>query len=241
MINIMKNTHYYNKINKRLLLSCFISSLALGCAHTHKDPLKTQTEEISPNNESFNKPIRYENIKYEGSLWEPEGDLSELFINPIARKIGDIVTIKISEKASAFNKADTDTERESSLTASVGGDWNWVKKLIGSTSGSIKREFAGKGTTNRSGNLIAEITAMVTEVLPNGNLRIRGSRDVTVNNEKQLIILTGIIRPRDISTNNVIESSRIANAKIAYNGAGVLQETQSMGWVSRALNWVRPF
>ena len=85
------------------------------------------------------------------------------------------------------------------------------------------------------------MTARVVEVLPSGNLRIVGSREVTVNHERQFITLYGIIRPRDVSANNVIESSYIADARIVYSGSGIVNDRQRPGWMSNIVNNIWPF
>ena len=157
-------------------------------------------------------------VNHEGSLWRENGLFSDMFKDAKAWKVGDIVTIRILESSSATNKANTKTGRASSLEAGVDTlfgveDWyqdhvlDWYSDKypkidpFGSPSvkGSMKSDFDGSGTTTRSGDLNAFMTARITEVLPNGNYRIVGTREVMVNNENQLIILSGVIRPRDIS------------------------------------------
>jgi flagellar L-ring protein precursor FlgH len=182
-----------------------------------------------------------------------DGPLNELFINPTARRVGDIVTIEIVESAEASNEADTSTERSSSLSWTLEklfgmedkypittGSHPWYNPFS-SLKGSMADSFDGKGATTRKGALTADITAMVTDVLPNGNLKIKGSREVTVNNERQYITLTGIIRPKDISTDNIVKSTRISEARIAYSGAGMITDRQKPGWLATILNKVSPF
>ena len=89
--------------------------------------------------------------------------------------------------------------------------------------------------------MLASITATVTEILPNGNLRIVGSRHLMVNNERQFITLSGIIRARDISPDNVVRSTSISDAKIAYSGVGIIDERQRPGWLANLINWIWPF
>lgn len=188
--------------------------------------------------------------KEDGSLWQDNGPLSELFIDTKARRAGDIVTIKIVESSSATNKASTNTGRKSSIAGSVENFFNLEKRYpatkpffnpFGKVKGELDSNFDGSGTTKRSGDLTAFITARVVAVLPNGNLKIQGTREVKVNNEKQLIILSGIIRPRDISPGNVILSTYIADAKIEYSGSGVIHDRQRPGWMVRILDIVWPF
>jgi flagellar L-ring protein precursor FlgH len=195
-----------------------------------------------------------------GSLWQARSSFNGLFIDTKARNIGDIVTVEIDESAKATNKANTETERSSGLEAGIEKlfgveDW-WQNEILPDVSdkwpkldpfgnpsvkGYLKSDFEGDGSTSRSGNLSAFITCRVMEVMPNGNLKIVGTREVMVNHENQLIILSGVIRPRDISDTNVILSTFISDAKIAYSGSGVVDDRQRPGWLANLLNNVWPF
>ena len=199
-------------------------------------------------------------VDNDGSLWQVRSSLNGMFIDTKARNIGDIVTVEIDESAKASNKANTETGRSSSLEAGIEKlfgieDW-WQNQILPkisddlpridpfgnpSVKGSMKSDFAGDGATTRSGTLSAFITCRVVDVMPNGNLKIVGTREVMVNNEKQLIILSGIIRPRDISDENVIMSTFISDAKIAYSGSGIVDDRQRPGWLANLLNNVWPF
>jgi flagellar L-ring protein precursor FlgH len=196
----------------------------------------------------------------DGSLWQVRSSLNGMFIDTKARNVGDIVTVKIDESAEASNKANTDTERTSSLEAgieklfgledwwqnqilpNIKGDWPRIDPFGNpSVKGNLKSKFKGDGETTRSGTLSAFITCKVVDVMPNGNLKIVGTREVMVNHENQLIILSGIIRPRDISDQNVILSTFISGAKIAYSGSGIVDDRQRPGWLANLLNDVWPF
>jgi flagellar L-ring protein precursor FlgH len=89
--------------------------------------------------------------------------------------------------------------------------------------------------------MTTKMTATVTNVLPNGNLMIQGMREVVLNDEQQIIVLTGIVRPQDVSQDNTVLSTYIANARIEYTGSGVVTERQSPGWADRILTTVWPF
>ena len=196
----------------------------------------------------------------DGSLWQARSTFNGLFIDTKARNIGDIVTVKIEESAQAKNSANTETERSSGLEAGIdnlfGIEQWWQNEILPdvdenipkidpfgnpSVKGSLKSDFKGDGETSRSGNLEAYITCRVVDVMTNGNLKIVGTREVMVNNENQLIILSGVIRPRDISDTNVILSTFISDAKIAYSGSGVVDDRQRPGWLANLLNNAWPF
>ena len=199
-------------------------------------------------------------VNHEGSLWRKNGLLSDMFKDAKAWNVGDVVTIRILESSSATNKANTKTGRTSSLEAGIDTlfgveDWyrdevlDWYSSKLPkpdpfgnpSVKGSMSSDFDGSGTTTRSGDLSAFMTARITEVLPNGNFRIVGTREVMVNNENQLIILSGVIRPRDISSDNIVESTFISDAKIAYSGTGIIDDRQRPGWLANLLNTIWPF
>lgn len=186
----------------------------------------------------------------DGSLWDDRGGLSEMFANVKARRIGDLITIRIVESSKASNSASTTTDRDSSLTAGIGSFFNAEKRFpsdqpffnpFSSVSGSIVSEFEGTGATQRSGALNAYMTARVVDILDNGNLIIEGNREVRVNAENLMITLTGMIRQRDISADNVIQSTYIADARISYSGSGVINDKQKPGWLTRILDKVWPF
>jgi flagellar L-ring protein precursor FlgH len=185
-----------------------------------------------------------------GSLWSDQSDFGNLFTNPKARRVGDIVTVRIVESSSATNKASTQTGRSSSVSASVDGFFGLENKYSANSpffnpfsrvAGGLESDFDGSGTTKRSGDLTAIITARVMDILPNGNLIIMGSREVMVNREKQEITLSGIVRPRDVSAENVVLSTYISDAKIAYSGSGIINDRQRPGWLARAIDVVWPF
>ena len=187
-----------------------------------------------------------------GSLWPGETLRNTLFQDPMARHVGDTVTIIISEKTSATREATTSTSRSSSadigITKFLGFPMHFglKGKMKGgdfdpSVAGEYETAFEGEGTTTRSGELTAQLTARVVEVLPNGNLVIEGRKETLVNNELQYIVLSGIIRPEDISPQNTIASAYIADARIEYSGKGVITDEQRPGWLRRILDHVWPF
>lgn len=186
----------------------------------------------------------------DGSLWLEDAPLIAMFADQKARTVGDIVSIKIAESSAATNKASTATDRSSSLNASVDAFFNAEKSFpvdhpffnpFAKVAGGIESEFEGTGTTRRSGDLNAYISALVTQVLPNGNLVVAGSREVLINNENQIIQLTGVVRPRDINAKNQVLSTYVADARISYSGTGVVNDRQKPGWLTNIIMKVWPF
>lgn len=188
----------------------------------------------------------------DGSLWHDNissVSRTNLYGDYKARIVGDILTIQIVESSSAKNNADTKTDRGSSIGAGVGAFLGAQNRYspdasfnpFGEIRGYMDSEHKGSGTTSRSGNLKAYISTRVVEVLPGGSLRIFGSREVTINHEKQIISITGIVRPKDISYENVVLSTYVADAKILYSGVGVVNDKQQPGWFHRVMDAVWPF
>jgi flagellar L-ring protein precursor FlgH len=184
------------------------------------------------------------------SLWGGGGGLVEDFR---ARRVNDLLTINVSENISGSGAADTNAGRTSTLDASVTGflgaplnlnlpnlygNGNTFSPTVG---GSMTDDFKGTGSTNRTGKIVGTITARVTEVMPNGTLSVESRKEITINNEKQVLILRGLVRPEDISVSNTLASSKVADAQIYLVGDGVLQEKQRQGWLVRILDGVWPF
>lgn len=188
--------------------------------------------------------------RYEGSLWEEKG--SSFYMDDTARRINDIVTIEIDELSDASQQVSTKTSRDSSIVAKItkflgspldfGLDhfWGKDKPFSPEIESSAKSAHSGSGKITGSGKLIASITAKVIEVMPNGNLIIEGRKEVTIEKEKRFIILSGMVRPEDIEFDNTVSSSKVADARIEYTGAGVISDKQSPGIFHRIFDWVYP-
>ncbi|MDO9067796.1 MAG: flagellar basal body L-ring protein FlgH [Deltaproteobacteria bacterium] len=183
-----------------------------------------------------------------GSIWQASSSgITEDFK---ARRRGDIITVVITETASASKAAKTDTSRGSSISAGIPNfmgleaagmlknNFGDLSKLL---SASADSTYSGSGSTSRQENLNATITARVVDVLPNGNLQIEGRRNVKVNQEDQEIILEGTVRPRDVGQNNTVNSIFVADAKISYSGRGIISDRQSPGWLMNIIDKIWPF
>lgn len=195
--------------------------------------------------------LEKEDPSLNSSLWR-ETEYRDLFKDLRAYQVGDLVTVNIVETSRASKKADTKTARQSSINAGIINALGWEGKVgkigvpaefdnVAMFKASMKNDFSGSGETSRNETMTASITARVMEVTPNGNLFIKGTRHVKVNNENQIITLTGMIRPVDISPDNTLLSSYIADARIAYSGKGVVSDKQRPGWLMRIVDHVWPF
>jgi len=216
-----------------------VNLLLCGCV--------TQTAEIkSP---AFDQQLPKPQTDYSsGSIWQAHS--VGLTDDYKARRKGDIVTIVITETASASKAAKTDTGRASTVNAgipnfmgleSLGMIKNNFADLSKLINASVSSKYAGSGSTSRNETLNATISAKVVDVLYNGNLLIEGRRNVRVNNEDQIIIIDGTVRPVDIGPDNVVNSIYIADAKISYSGKGIISERQSPGWLMNFVDKIWPF
>jgi flagellar L-ring protein precursor FlgH len=187
-----------------------------------------------------------------GSLWQEENGRAYLYEDLRAMRVGDILTIKIVENHKGSKSADTTAERDSTIQTSLAGTAVGYIGIPGIRLGgearrglgidaSATNKFGGKGATSREGTLTGTMSVVVTEVLPNGDLRVEGRREVTVNSEKQMMTIGGLVRRVDVDTKNTVLSTAIADAKIVYSGLGVLDDVQRPGWLVRILDWVSPW
>lgn len=152
-----------------------------------------------------------------------------------ALNVGDVLTITLAESTRASKNAETKIKKDNDIslpepTILGKGDFG-----IG-TSLKNERDFKGKAEADQSNSLNGNITVTVTEVLPNGVLRIRGEKWLSLTNGDEYIRLTGMVRPQDIQPDNTVASNRIADARIAYGGTGDFDQANQMGWLARFFN-----
>ena len=230
---------------------CVAVASLLGCSGL-KDARDIKAGTMPPKYYASKEP---EPTISNGSLWN---DAASLYEDKKARRVNDLITILITENTTASNTASTDATRDSTANYAVANLFGaktdfgiqalpLIKKMYPglqftpTASGNSTSAFAGKGDTARKGTLTATITAKVVEVLPNSNMVIESRKEVIVNNDKQIIVIKGIVRPDDISTANTVISANVADAQIYLVGDGVLDDKQSQGWLVRALDSVWPF
>lgn len=167
------------------------------------------------------------------SLYE-EGNFRPLTADNKAYRVGDVLTVQVVENAAAAVNADTATRRNNDVSAGLSRAHTPPISIGVGTSG----EFDGGGKTSRTGKLLAQLTVSVTQVLSNGDLMVAGEQLLLINDEQQRINIEGRVRPQDITDNNVVLSSRIANARITYVGDGELAERQKPAWWRKLLDWL---
>ncbi|MDX1801558.1 MAG: flagellar basal body L-ring protein FlgH [Marinobacter sp.] len=158
-----------------------------------------------------------------------------LYGDTIALNVGDVLLVSLEESTRASKTANSEIKKDNSI------DLNDATILGRSglgllTNPSMNRDAKGEAQADQSNRLAGNITVTVTEVLPNGVLRIRGEKWISLTNGDEYIRLTGLVRPQDISPDNTVSSNRIADARIAYGGTGDFDQANQMGWLARFFN-----
>lgn len=159
-----------------------------------------------------------------------------------ARRVNDLVTIRVVESITASGSADSSISKAANASASLPGLFGLESKLpslidpanLASTKSSTG--FKGNGTTTRAGELTAVVTGRVSDVMPNGDLFVESVREIEINGDRQVVVLTGVVRVTDISPGNVVLSTSLGQLQIRYFGRGLMKDSLSPGWLIRVLN-----
>jgi flagellar L-ring protein precursor FlgH len=159
---------------------------------------------------------------------------SDLLLDHRARRIGDLVTVQITESIAATGSADSNLGKASQSDGKL--PWPIPSRFSKALQSSSDTKFTGNGTTSRAASITAIMSVRVTEQLPNGDLAIEGLREIVINGDRQFVTLSGIIRTSDIAAGNVISSAFIADLRIKYFGQGFMKDNLSPGWLMRFLN-----
>ena len=174
------------------------------------------------------------------SIWAEDESTSQ-YTNEKNFKVGDIITILLAENTSAVTNAGTNTNAREDLSFSINHTIDKLANVIGkntSLTGSAQNKYAGDGSTTRSSKLVSVVSCRVIEILSNGNLKIAGTHSLSINQEEQQILISGVIRSKDVSLDNTIVSSKVAQAQVSVKGKGMVEEAQSPGWITRFFNWI---
>lgn len=167
----------------------------------------------------------------DGRIFRDERQFS-LFQDVKARQVGDILTVQLVESTSGQKQADTSIEKSTSNSATA-------PMLLDNTLDDLavelnsESEFSGEGASSQSNKLNGSITVIVTQVMPGGNLVVQGEKWIGINQGDEYVRLQGIVRPEDVSADNIVTSTKIANARISYGANGAVAEANSVGWLSR--------
>lgn len=215
------------------VLSLLFVSLGLSGCFSNKKPEPDDPAYAPTIAASMSVPQRTE-----GSLYQDVYGLN-LFDDRKAHFVGDVITVTLSERTVSRKSSGVATGKKSSVEFNAGpllGDNPTFKGRELTTELEQDRTFDGSADADQSNSLQGNITVTVAEILPNGNLIVRGEKWITLNRGDEFIRISGMIRPDDIAPDNTILSTRLANAKISYSGTGELANSSSMGWLSRFFN-----
>lgn len=231
------NSHR-NCITLALLLMGVVLS---GCATSPKSTIAQGFEASRPTYYSPPPP-------QSGSIFQAGYEIS-LYEDMRARRVGDILTIVLTEKTNASKQAATNTARDSSVEVTnptiFGSPLKFdlprpfnkaIKGASLETSLGSANSFKGEGDSAQSNSLTGSITVTVAEVLPNGNLFVKGQKRLTINQGDEYVQFSGIVRTADINPDNSVLSTKVADANIAYVGDGMVAEVNSQGWLARFFN-----
>ncbi len=180
-----------------------------------------------------------------GSIWAPSSHFMDLGSDVRARQLDDLITVVVSEQASAVAQGTTKTQRQSTLSSSVtaaGGPTKAAGALANLAGLNTQSALNGQGATTRSTQLTTTLSARVAGVLPNGYLVVEGSKAVNVNSEQQVVTVRGVVRPTDLTAGNTISSTQIAQMELTINGKGVVTDSVRRPFILwRALMGILPF
>lgn len=224
------------KLLQKILLVNIALILLAGC-------------EALPKRDPAFAPVQPANLKppekVTGAIFQTGYDV-RLFEDHSARRMGDILTVLLEENTKAKKRADLDTAKDNSISVTApniaGIDPSILFGRDLSATLASNHKFEGEGQANQSNSLKGDISVTVVDVFPNGNLRVRGEKRVTLNDGSEYIRFSGIVRPIDISSANTISSSKVADATIMYTGDGAVADSSKLGWFAKFfLSPVFPF
>jgi flagellar L-ring protein precursor FlgH len=187
----------------------------------------------------------------EGSLWAPRSPRG-LLADLKACNVGDIVLVSVAESATASDQATTQADRSSGvkvgITSLLGLRLPQLKTFNDATvsaenaiEGTVGNTSKGTGTTARQSAFTTYLTTRVIRILPNKNLVIKGSRQMRINNETEIVTLSGIVRPEDLDGGNTVPSFKVAEAQMEITGLGVVSDKQRQGWLTRIIDHIWPW
>jgi flagellar L-ring protein precursor FlgH len=179
-----------------------------------------------------------QNMQIQTGAIYSQANASFLYSDRTASRVGDLITINLNESTNATKNADTEIKKSDAnkFEPTISGRIpSWQGNPI-TFDVDADRNFKAESDTAQANSLNGTITVTVAQVLPNGNLLIKGEKWLTLNQGNEFIRISGIIRPEDISTENTISSNRVANARISYSGTGALQQANEIGWLSQFFN-----
>jgi flagellar L-ring protein precursor FlgH len=236
------------KMKYNILLTLIIAIVFGGCAARTVDP--EINFEPPKYVEQLPGKVTQEDVHNMGSIFG-QGE-NPLFSDHKAMHVNDIVKVVISENSTSSNSAQKSMAESDEVALGAGlfagaqagpvGAYNAINPSTNATfSANSASTYSGKGATQHAASFSTTISARIVKVLQNGNYFISGSREIMVNNEKQRIQISGVVRPYDINQENQIDSSQVADAKILYDTQGDMDKSTQQGWGTKIVESVWPF
>jgi flagellar L-ring protein precursor FlgH len=222
------------KMSRWIVLS-LVGILLSGCEALHP-PAPGENPDYAPTYPDTPDPKQLKKVS--GSIYSPETALP-LFETPRARHPGDILTVFLIENTTAQKNAST-TQKKNDQEQIVNKAFLGRPISLGSGYSldfdlNNQRQFTGQGQSLQNNQMTGSISVTVSKVLANGNLVVQGEKWIRINQGKEFVQLSGIVRVQDIKADNTITSDRISNARISYGGTGQINNTNAQGWLSRIL------
>lgn len=214
---------------KRYVLVIIVSTFMVGCVNKPVKPDRPYYAPVAPQQLQQPRPVN-------GSIFNAATNI-DIYSDGRAHRVGDIITIVLSEKTQSSKSAKTTADKSSALSLPqptiLGNALSVFGAPISASSGTSTNEFDGEGKSNMSNSLSGDITVTVHEVLPNGVLAVRGEKWLQLNQGDEYIQISGLVRPQDIASDNTISSTKLADARIGYSGTGGVHDSNRMGWLSK--------
>ena len=170
----------------------------------------------------------------------PNGNSVSLYSDMKAFRVGDVISVIIQEQNSASKNSRTATQKQNKAAVKGTPTTGALKGLFPGAGGTLdlNNQYNGQGTTTRTGQFTSRMSVRVNEVLPNRDLVVEGTKTLEINEDMEVVTLSGIVRPGDISSSNTVYSHQVGNAKFTYKGTGALSQAQRPGLLTRIINWI---
>jgi len=211
------------------MANALLIAACLFCSNRQPQPVYTPAPPPAPPPPAAN-----------GAIFQPANGYAPLTSGQRAAQVGDVITVVLVERTQGSSSSTSATDRDASIglsppTTGPLSFFNATDAAVGANS-----TFNGRGQTGQSNSLVGEISVVISEVLPNGTMRIRGEKALRINRGNETIRISGIVRPGDVSADNRIASTRVADARIDYVGRGEISRASRQGWLQRFFSMLSP-
>ncbi len=210
---------------KYIFVILFLISIASGCSSVGslKNPEYAPSDAMIPEAKTT----------VDGAIYDASSNLF-LFEDVKARRVGDLITVVLEESINASKSASTEADKESTIglpAPTLFGKDNRLNEIVNDIESS--HEFNGEGETTQENSIEGNITVMVHQVYPNGYLLVKGEKLIELNEGSEVVRISGIVRPTDVTTDNTVLSNQVANAQITYKGKGIVSDRSTAGWLTK--------